>query len=113
MRRKAMSNTSNKAVQDYLSNMSMDLTMSDPETVPDVNQAYEPQDSIDTGYKMVPCMDPFSLMGLETVVSPENIWLAYLSILNLSSRLPEGHLKQYCLRQCQTLNNQLIHRSMH
>lgn len=108
-----MSNTSNKAVQDYLSNMFMDLTMSDPDAVIEVSQHYVPQDSIETGFKMVPCMDPFSLMGLEKSVSSEKIWLAYLFILNLSCRLPEGHLKQYCLRQCQTLNNQLIHSRMH
>lgn len=111
-----MNKTSDKAVSDYLSNMFMDLTISDTETPPVSNVAveYSPLDSVQIGSRLIPCLDPFKLMALENAsLTPETIYLAYLSILNFTHQLPEGYLKQYSLRQCQTLQLQLTKYGQH
>lgn len=108
-----MNKTSDKAVADYLNNMFMDLTVSDSETVVSPPSDYQPLDSNDSGFRLVPCMDPFQFMNMGSSIHKSNIWLAYLLILNLSERLPQGSLKQYCLRQCQTLLNQFTQRNHH
>jgi hypothetical protein len=110
-----MNKTSDKVVCDYINNMFMDLALSESISEPALDQVrdYVPLDSVVTGYQIVPCMDPFNLMTVENTGSHENIWLAYLSILNLSKGLPGGYLKQYCLRQCLTLKAQLDNRGLH
>lgn len=110
-----MTKTSDKAVSDYLNNMFMDLTLSDPEITSDIDgsSAYVPLDSIQHGCQMVPCIDPFKLMTIDNAVSTEKIWLAYLSLLNVLIDLPDGYLKQYCIRQCQTLKLQLNKHRVH
>ena len=108
-----MNKTSDKAVADYLNNMFMDLTVSESETIVSPPSGYQARDSNDIGLRLVPCMDPFQFMNMENSISKSNIWLAYLLILNLSERLPQGTLKQYCLRQCQTLLNQFTQHNHH
>ena len=110
-----MTKTSDKAVSDYLSNMFMDLTLSDSEIRSDNHgsSTYDPHDSIQHGCQVVPCIDPFKLMTIDNAVSKERIWLAYLSILNILMILPDGYLKQYCIRQCQTLKLQLNKHRIH
>lgn len=108
-----MNNTSDKAVADYLSNMFMDLTLSDPSIDLAPTPYYTPLDSIGAGCRLVPCLDPFKLMDIDNETSIKKIWLAYISIINLSVSLPNGYLKQYCLRQCLTLKNQLDNIGVH
>ena len=110
--------TSKTAVKDYLDNMFMDLTLSETVvniSVPPVNitpTPYYPVDSIEFGSRMVPCIDPFKLMGMtahtsESQVSESQNWLAYLVMLSLCKALPIGRVQQYCFAQCQTLNNKI------
>ncbi len=114
-----MTKTSDKVVCDYLSNMFMDLTLSDSDMDSGLNSdingssTYVPLDSIQHGCQMVPCIDPFKLMTIDNAVSSERIWLAYLSILNILMILPNGYLKQYCIRQCQTLKLKLNKHRIH
>jgi hypothetical protein len=43
----------------------------------------------------------------------EKNWLVYFGVLNLACETPQGYLKQYCLRQRQTLKAQLDNSGMH
>jgi hypothetical protein len=108
-----MNKTSDKVISDYLNNMFMDLTISEPDVITNVCTEYVPLDSTQTGFQLVPCMDPFQFMNLEHSISPSKIWLAYLMILNLARTLPFGPLKKYCLQQCQILINQFNQQSCH
>ncbi len=110
-----MNNTHDNKVYEYINSMFMDLTMSESTNVPvavNVTQ-YIPLDSVNSGFQMVPCLDPFSLMNIDNTLSIEENWLVFLAVLNLTCAIPQGKLKQYCLRQCQTLKFQLDHCGMH
>ena len=68
---------------------------------------------MDVTRRMVPLLDPFALMGLPTgqqATSSERhlLWLGVHELLPVVNQLPPSQLKQYCLRQCQTLIQQAM-----
>ncbi len=111
-----MNNASNanKAVSDYLNSMFMDLTLAECVTgplleTPFVQDKIEATDSIDLGQRLEPCLDlfQFMLMGKKDQLNPQH-FLALLTLIQLSGKLPESRVKEYCLRQCQILLNMFV-----
>ena len=103
--------TSDKAVTDYLNNLLNDLTLDSvsiapPSSTPsdDADFTFAPADSVDVTSRMVPLVDPFRLMALQDNRGNQNLlWLGIHGLLPLCMHLPDSAIKQYCLRQCQTL----------
>ncbi|OUR66542.1 hypothetical protein A9Q73_06980 [Bermanella sp. 47_1433_sub80_T6] len=100
-----MNNTSDSVVSQYLDSLLLDLTLSEPELKVAQIPAYIAQDSVVMGQRLVPCFDPFLFMEVKAGHSRAQHWLMVLMMLQLCGSLPAGRLKNYCLRQCQTLLN--------
>ncbi len=98
-----MNNTSDSVVSQYLDSLLLDLTLSEAELKVADNPVYVAQDSVNMGQRLVPCFDPFLFMGVQAGHSRSQHWLVVLLVLQLCASLPAGKLKNYCLRQCQTL----------
>ena len=103
--------TSDKAVADYLDNLLNELP---PIDVPDEGNAtflpWQPADTVDTTCRMVPSMDVFELMAMAPDQNQSMshrfkhlTWLSIHLLLPISARLPNSTVKQYLIRQCQTL----------
>ena len=103
-------NTSKDAVHDYLNAMFMDAALSDAVIAhppKDENLAQiQPLDTIPTGARMVTCFDPFQFLSLTLSEKQSNHWLAILLLINVTSTLPSGMVKTYCLNHCQILLKQ-------
>jgi hypothetical protein len=110
-----MNNTFDNAVYKYRNSIFMDLTMGEPTNIPIVMNVtqYIPLNSINTGFKMVPYLDLFSLMNIDNALSFEKNWLVFLAVLNLTCVISQGKIKPNCLLQCQTLKLQLDDYSVH
>jgi|GEM_PF-2021136 len=100
-----MNNTSDSVVSQYLDSLLLDLTLSETELKVAERPAYVAQDSVIMGQRLVPCFDPFLFMGVQAEHTRSQHWLVVLMVLQLCGSLPAGRLKNYCLRQCQTLLN--------
>ncbi len=102
-----MSQSSNCVVSNYLDSLLMDLTLTESELQVSAPPSIKTQDSITNGQRLVPCFDPFLFMDVLHQYSKTQQWLVFILVLRLGSTLPNGVLKKYCLRQCQTLLNNL------
>ncbi|MGR6873224.1 hypothetical protein ACU6U9_13165 [Pseudomonas sp. HK3] len=93
-----MLSASDKVVSDYLDNLFFD------ESLPSIiaSLPYTPLDSVDFGYRLQPCTDPFALMTMSQV-SEHIIWEAFLQFLLLGNALPHGQLKRYVFKQSEIL----------
>lgn len=110
--------TSDKAVTAYLDNLLNDIALDLPvdeaevQVSPPITAAsgeYHPKDTVDITRRMVPLIDPFSLMDLRVDKSNAHLlWLGVHELLPVVGQLPASTLKQYCLRQCQTLIRQAM-----
>ena len=110
--------TSDKAVTAYLDNLLNDISLDLPLDEADVQVSspisaptgeYHPKDTVDITRRMVPLIDPFSLMDLRVDESNAHLlWLGVHELLPVVGQLPASTLKQYCLRQCQTLIRQAM-----
>ncbi|MFT6153551.1 MAG: hypothetical protein ACJA0E_000544 [Bermanella sp.] len=110
-----MHNIPGNLVYSYTDNIFIDLTVADSNGASAIERVaqYIPSDSINTGCKMALCLDPFSFMDVENSLPFEKNWLVHFGVLNLACETPQGYLKQYCQRQCQTLIAQLDNSGMH
>ncbi len=66
-------------------------------------------DTTDVTRRMVPVFDAFQLMSLQgerTLQHRHLMWLGVHELLPLIRHLPSSGLRQYCLRQCETLLRQ-------
>ena len=93
-----MTDSSDKAVIDYLDTMFFDVTL------PPVKETLEikPCDSIKLGCRILPTFDPFTLMNLQDSSQVE-LWESFLLLLVLGVQLPQGNLQRYVFNQNQVL----------
>ncbi len=100
-----MNNNTDSVVSHYLDCLLLDLTLTERQLDTSVVPLYSAQDSVVSGQRMVPCFDPFLFMDMNADYSGSQHWLVYLLVLRLCGSLPQGALKKYCMRQCETLLN--------
>jgi len=110
--------TSDKAVTDYLDTLLSDSLMDAALTLPvDTPAPQQPAvtprprsaDTTDVTRRMVPVFDPFTLMSLTAEHSLQRqhlMWIGVHELLPMIQQLPPSSLRQYCLRQCETLLRQ-------
>ena len=105
-----MISTSDKAVSDYVNSLLLDVSYATTElpieeSIPDA--ILQSQDSISVGQRIEMAQDAFAFMQLNESLPPHQLWLAIHSLIQLVQDLPDGAVKAYALRQCQTLMNNL------
>ncbi|NVK39479.1 MAG: hypothetical protein HWE18_16250 [Gammaproteobacteria bacterium] len=92
-----MVGTSDKAVSEYLDTLFLDIPL------PPVQEfVFQLSDSVDTGYRLVPCTDLFAVMN-ESKSSLNEIWEVFLQLLLLGQQLPPGPVQAYVFKQSQIL----------
>ncbi len=92
-----MVGTSDKAVSEYLDTLFLDLPL------PPVNEyVFQLADSVETGYRLVPCTDLFAVMSASNA-SQNETWEVFLQLLLLCQQLPSGPLQAYVFKQSQIL----------
>lgn len=92
-----MEGTSDKAVSEYLDTLFLDFPL------PPANEfVFQLADSVETGYRLVPCTDLFSVMNASNPL-PNETWEVFLQLLLLGQQLPPGPLQAYVFKQSQIL----------
>ncbi len=103
-----MKNSNKHVVSEYLNSLLMDyLELPGIEQGAQVNGQAVCLDTVEVTQRLVPCLDPFAMMGMSKPKSYEQLFLVFLLLLNLCNALPHSRLKQYCFRQCQILLSHL------
>lgn len=103
--------SSHKTILKYLDNLLNELPATDGTTpTNDVIHHHCPIDTIDTTHRMVPTIDIFELMSLESPQLEQlelqiNLrrWLSVHFLLPITMQLPCSGIKNYLIQQCQTL----------